>query len=204
MGQKFGPASRKRRTAPPQRWPRCLARRLLAASAAMGPGSSGPNTRSIPMRRLDRTLSVAGAVGGATWAPAVGPQLPGAPSARGATPSKTTGAPLRDARLEGAAHAFMGRPSAPTVEDPMGRGQMPALPGGRSAGLPGAGGHRPHRGGRGGLPRCPRLQRMRSRPPKRGWRARRRSRWGKRKDRVRLLWSWGSRRLEGSVFFESV
>ena len=91
--------------------------------AVTGSGSLESDTRSTPMRKHDQMLSVADVADGVTSPPTARPQNPGVPPARGVMPRQTTGAPLRGARWEGAAHALMGRPSVPTAGDPCARAE---------------------------------------------------------------------------------
>ena len=123
------------------------------------------------------------AVSGVTSPPtATRPRHPSVLSARGSTPRETTAALLRDAGWEEAVCAHTLRQSARTVEALMGRGRMPARPGGSLSTQRGGGDRRTHHEGRRGrlLVRRPRASRRRYR----------RSRW--RRWRERSMGPWRS------------
>ena len=109
--------------------------------------------------------ALAAAVGGTLPHTARMP-TPSVPSAQGTTKRSTAGAQSRGARWGRAAHPPMGRSSASTVEDLMGRGRMPVLsrgsPGERSRG----GDRHPQNCGR--RARGPRDPKSGPRPPAQG------------------------------------
>ena len=190
-GQRFVPASRRRRRAHHQWWPQFWGRQLSTASANTEFDSLESNMMSTPTRRCDQMLSVHDAASGDTSPHTTRRPNPSVLSALENTKRQTTGARSKGARWERAAHALMGRYSAPTAEDLTGRERMLARPRGRPGRRPGSGARHPQDGRR--RARGPRYPRSEPRPPRGKRRVKRRLlSWG-RKGPFRRVWKWRSR-----------
>ena len=133
-GAKVRARFQEKKDGPLRWWPQSRVRRCSTAFADTGSGSSESDTRSTFTRKCDQMPSAADAAAGDTSPHTARLQPQSAPSARRSTRRQTTDARSRGVRWEGVAHALMGWPSVPTVEDLTGRGRMPVPPRGGPGG----------------------------------------------------------------------